>query len=162
MGGWAAIGAEETATGYQVAWKLAGQDQYSVWNTDGGGNYVSNAIGVASGASSILKSLETSFRQDLNGDGTVGVAAKTVDSTGWTDLLQGASALASKDMFIFDAHVAEIIDEGYLAADKLPSWFDPAVRVISPTFGEYSSIIAELPHHELAFHELRAGFILTS
>ena len=52
MGGWTPIGVEQTATGYQGAWKVAGQDQYTVWNTDGNGNYLSNAIGVVSGASS--------------------------------------------------------------------------------------------------------------
>src|SRR5205807_553917 len=36
-GGWAPIGAEATATGYEVAWKYAGADQYTVWNTDSSG-----------------------------------------------------------------------------------------------------------------------------
>ena len=39
--GWTPIGAEQTASGYQVAWKLTGVDQYSVWNTDSNGNYIS-------------------------------------------------------------------------------------------------------------------------
>ena len=63
------IGAEQTATGYDVAWKVAGADQYTVWNTDSNGNYISNIIGVVSGTSTALESLETSFHQDLNGDG---------------------------------------------------------------------------------------------
>ena len=46
-------------------------DQYAVWNTDSSGNYVSYAM--LSGASSTLESLETSFQQDLNGDGVIGV-----------------------------------------------------------------------------------------
>ena len=69
FGGWAPIGAEQTATGYEVAWKVPGADQYTVWNTDSSGNYVSNAIGVVSGTSTALELLETSFHQDLNGDG---------------------------------------------------------------------------------------------
>src|SRR5207249_2122565 len=32
-GAWAPIGAEQTATGYEVAWKVTGADQYTVWNT---------------------------------------------------------------------------------------------------------------------------------
>ena len=36
------IGVEQTASGYEVAWKVTGADQYSVWNTDSNGNYVSN------------------------------------------------------------------------------------------------------------------------
>jgi serralysin len=76
-GGWTPIGAEQTATGYEVAWKVAGADQYGVWNTDSSGNYVSN-IGVVSGTSSTLESFETSFHQDLNGDGVIGVPASPV------------------------------------------------------------------------------------
>ena len=69
FGAWTPIGAEQTATGYEVAWKVAGADQYTVWNTDSSGNYVSNIVGVVSGTSTALESLETSFHQDLNGDG---------------------------------------------------------------------------------------------
>ena len=35
-----AIGAEFTGSGYEVAWKIAGADQYVVWETDGNGNYL--------------------------------------------------------------------------------------------------------------------------
>ena len=72
FGSWAPIGAEQTASGYEVAWKVAGADQYTVWNTDSSGNYLSNPIGVVSGNSCALESLETSFHQDLNGDGVIG------------------------------------------------------------------------------------------
>ncbi|MCA6117927.1 hypothetical protein J6524_24060, partial [Bradyrhizobium sp. WSM 1738] len=78
--GWAAIGVEQTANGYLVAWKFAGQDKYSVWNTDKNGNYVSHAIGVVSGNSKTLTSFEPSFQQDLNGDGVIG-ASKSVSLT---------------------------------------------------------------------------------
>jgi hypothetical protein len=61
----------QMATGYEVAWKVAGADQYTVWNTDSSGNYVSNAIGVVSGTSSTLESFETTVHQDLNGDGVI-------------------------------------------------------------------------------------------
>ena len=46
FGAWAAIGAEKTATGYQVAWKDASTGLYSAWNTDNNGNYVSNVSGL--------------------------------------------------------------------------------------------------------------------
>ena len=89
---WSYIGVEQTASGYQVALRVAGTDQYTVWNTDSNGNVVSNgAGGVVSGASSVLKSLEPSFQQDLNGDGIIGSAAapKTViESFGSTSLVQ--------------------------------------------------------------------------
>jgi hypothetical protein len=61
-GPWAPIGVEQTASGYEVAWKVTGADKYTVWNTDNNGNYVSSAFSVASG--------------------TVGVAANASDDVG--------------------------------------------------------------------------------
>jgi large repetitive protein len=72
FGSWAPIGAEQTASGYEVAWKVTGADQYTVWSTDSSGNYLSNIIGAVSGSSAALESLEPSFQQDLNGDGVIG------------------------------------------------------------------------------------------
>jgi hypothetical protein len=67
---WAPIGAATLAGGgYEVAWKNASTGQYTVWDTDGNGNFVSNAIGVVSSESFGLEDLEPSFGQDLNGDG---------------------------------------------------------------------------------------------
>jgi 20S proteasome alpha/beta subunit len=90
-GAWTPIGAEATATGYEVAWKI-GADTYTVWNTDANGNITTNAIGTVSGSSSALEGLETSFQQDLNGDGTIGIPAApgstTIESKGVTALVQ--------------------------------------------------------------------------
>ena len=68
----APIGAEQTASGYEVAWKLPGADQYSVWITDSNGNYLSNTLTSVSGTSPSLESIEPSFHQDLNRDGVIG------------------------------------------------------------------------------------------
>jgi hypothetical protein len=76
-GGWTPIGAEATAGGYEVAFKLTGADLYAVWNTDSNGNIASNAIGSVSGSDASLQSIETSFQQDLNGDGVVGPPSHT-------------------------------------------------------------------------------------
>ena len=38
-GGWTPIGAEQTASGYEVAWKVTGTDQYGIWLTDSNGNF---------------------------------------------------------------------------------------------------------------------------
>ena len=46
FGTWAPIGAEKTATGYQVAWKEASTGLYTAWNTDNNGNYVSHVSGL--------------------------------------------------------------------------------------------------------------------
>ncbi|MCS3759025.1 Ig-like domain-containing protein [Bradyrhizobium centrosematis] len=88
-GTWTPIGAEKTATGYQVVWKETSTGQYTAWNTDANGNYVSHVSsltgstsgGSVSGTDSGLKSLETSFHQDLNGDGQVGTSSTAASST---------------------------------------------------------------------------------
>jgi hypothetical protein len=90
-GGWAPIAAEQTASGYDVAWKVLGSDQYTVWSTDSNGNFVSYLTGIASGSSTALESLETSFHQDLNGDGTIGVRSTVIESYGSTALTEVAN-----------------------------------------------------------------------
>src|SRR5437868_13024985 len=78
-GAWTPYGAEQTAGGYEVAWKNPGADQYTVWNTDSSGNYVSDAHGTVAEASTALESLETSVQQDLNGDGVIGVPTMVIE-----------------------------------------------------------------------------------
>ena len=85
FGAFAPIGAEQTASGYVVAWKVAGSDQYIVWNTDSGGNYISDG-GVLSGASQALQAAEISLHQDLNGDGIIGVPPTVIEAIGSTRL----------------------------------------------------------------------------
>src|SRR5205807_251576 len=63
FGGWSPIGAVKTASGYDVAWKMAGADGYTVWSTDNNGNYLSHIVGLVSGASWSLETLETTFNQ---------------------------------------------------------------------------------------------------
>jgi len=98
FGSWTVIGAEHTASGYEVAWKVNGDDQYLIWNTDGNGNYVSQGSAL-SGASSALKTAETSFHQDLNGDGVIGVPPPS-GPDGGPDGVPPASGPAG-DSFVF-------------------------------------------------------------
>ncbi|MFG3591859.1 Ig-like domain-containing protein [Bradyrhizobium sp. RDI18] len=94
-GSWTFVGAEKTANGYQVALHLPNSDQYTVWNTDINGNVVSNATGgFVSGASNALRSLEPSFQQDLNGDGTIGIANTVIETNGNTGLTMAGSNYA--------------------------------------------------------------------
>ena len=67
---WTPIGAEAAETGYLVAWKNGAADEFTVWNTDGSGNYLWDPIGTVVGSSAVLESYEPVFQQDLNGDGT--------------------------------------------------------------------------------------------
>jgi Tryptophan-rich Synechocystis species C-terminal domain len=84
FGQWAPIGVEQTANGYEVVWKMTGADQYQAWNTDSSGNGISSALGVVSGTDPALEALETTFHQDLNGDGTIGPVAAQPPPTGGT------------------------------------------------------------------------------
>ena len=87
FGAVAPIGAEQTAGGYEVAWKSAGTDFYTVWFTDSNGSYISN-IGTVSGPSYALESLESSFHQDLNGDGVIGPVTTVIEANGSTSLIE--------------------------------------------------------------------------
>jgi hypothetical protein len=89
LGPWLAIAAESRSFGYQVVWQAGSTNQYIIWNLDGLGNYVSDS-GILLGSSYALQSLEPSFQQDLNGDGTTGVQTTLIESSGTTSLLQGA------------------------------------------------------------------------
>jgi len=90
FGAWVPIGAEQTATGYQIVWKFGSADQYTVWTTDSGGNYITNSA-VMAGSDSRLTSLESSFAQDLNGNGTIGAASTVIEAFGQTRLAQNGN-----------------------------------------------------------------------
>jgi hypothetical protein len=63
------VGVEQTTGGYEVALKDAADGLFSIWQTDTNGNFVSYAV--YSATSPALETLETSFHQDLNGDGVL-------------------------------------------------------------------------------------------
>jgi serralysin len=88
--GWAAIGAVQTSTGYDVAWKDAATNQYAVWTTDTSGNFVSST-GAIAGTSTTLETYETSLNQDLNGDGVIGIPTVVIQTDGSTSLVQVGS-----------------------------------------------------------------------
>jgi VCBS repeat-containing protein len=91
LGAWTPIGAIQTGSGYDVAFDLPGANQYTVWSTDSNGNFVSNLTnGVVSGTNAVLESLETTFHQDLNGDGTIGTLAVVIQTDVSTSLVEVA------------------------------------------------------------------------
>ncbi len=55
FGAFVPIGAVQTATGYDVAWEIPGANQYTVWSTDGNGNYLANIINIVPGNSTAWK-----------------------------------------------------------------------------------------------------------
>ena len=120
-GAWIPIGAAAITNGYEVAWKFTGADQYTVWDTDANGNYLSSPIGVVSGSSAALRSLEPSFNQDLNGDGVIGVPTATKAAT--------STVTANSNPLSEIAHFAGAAADGFV--------FNTAVRS-----GEASDSIA--------------------
>ena len=106
--GWSPISAEKTASGYLVAWKLTGADQYSIWTTDSTGNYISSTVGAGSSAAVI--SAETVLHQDLNSDGTIGTVTTTVTPpppppSGTVIELNGATSLTAvgSNFYLYDS-----------------------------------------------------------
>ena len=124
FGGWTPIGVEQTASGYQVAWKLPGADQYIVWDTDSSGNQTSQTAFMSGAA---LQSFETSFHQDLNGDGAIGVGGTVIESAGSTSLV----AVGSK--FFLDS----------ISTGSGPSLKTGGVDVVAGQFGGWTPIGVE-------------------
>ncbi|WP_316234358.1 NF038122 family metalloprotease [Bradyrhizobium sp. SZCCHNR1098] len=88
FGNVAPIGAVQTSSGYNIAWQVAGANQLTFTTADHNGNYTSNICGVVSGNSLTSELQETTFGQDFNRDGTVGVTASLVHANGNTNLLE--------------------------------------------------------------------------
>jgi hypothetical protein len=101
QGGWAPIGAVQTTTGYLVAWKEVGADQYTEWSVDSNGNYISNLITPEPGNSLSLENAETVFNQDLNGDRVIGVPAATGPAPTSSTAQPGPVTVARNDTFVF-------------------------------------------------------------
>jgi hypothetical protein len=99
---WTPIAARQTASGYDVAWQNASTGQYTAWTTDCNGNYTGNLFGAVSGNSYALESLESTFNQDLNGDGVTGLNPLVIQTD--TSAL-GSTSLAQigNNYFLFAA-----------------------------------------------------------
>ena len=112
FGAVAPVGAAQTASGYEVAWHFIGTNNYTIWNTDSNGNYVSDTIGMVPGNSTTLETLEASFNQDINGDGVIGVTAtQTVAAShalvsATSDNFQFRTNMGSENMALADHHAA--------------------------------------------------------
>jgi serralysin len=97
FGGWTPIAAETTGSGYEVAWKVTGLNQYSVWSTDSNGNYLANLVPTVAGSDPALLSTEASFQQDLNGDGLISAGHTAIETHGVTTLAMGSNHFYLQD-----------------------------------------------------------------
>src|SRR6516165_10472409 len=126
FGGWTPIGAEQTTSGYEVAWKVTGADQYTAWTTDSNGNYITSTIGTVSGTDYALQSLESSFHQDLNGDGLIGPPTTVIEVNGSTRLTE-----VGDHFFLYDS------------SGSGPSLKVAGADVVAGQFGGWTPIGAE-------------------
>ena len=99
---WVPIGAVQTASGYDVAWKLPSANEYTVWSVDSNGNYIGTIIGTVAGNDYALESIETTFNQDLNGDGTIGLT-KTVIQTDTNAFGSTSLTAVADEYFLYGA-----------------------------------------------------------
>lgn len=177
-GAWNPIGVEVTATGYEVAWKLAGANLYTVWNTDTNGKLTSNPISSVPGTSAALEAFETNFHQDLNGDGLIGVpvSIETFGSTSLVvvgqnyfldsnisgtgpELMYGGTPL-TVGQFTWTPIAAEQTSSGYEVAlwnagtSQYSGWnTDSSGNVTSSLIGAVSGSSATLKSLEFSFHQ---------
>ena len=87
FGDWTLIGAVQVSGGYDIAWKTP-TGVYAVSNVDGNGNYLTDFISHVPGNNIALEQIETTFQQDLNGDGTIGVPTIVIQTDRTTSLVQ--------------------------------------------------------------------------
>ena len=175
FGAWTPIGTEQTASGYQVVLKYGTADSYIVWSVDSNGNYITNTA-PASGTSSTIKALETSFQQDLNGDGVISVGSSVAASAASSlDISQVAPAApGSYDAFLFRADVGQQSGGGdsiWLAEFSSPANhanFEalfkaaPADSLFHIANGSQDAIVDIHNHNDVKLQatELHAGFFI--
>jgi hypothetical protein len=171
---WAPIGAEKTATGYQVAWKEASTGQYTAWNTDNNGNYLSHVSaltsstsGSVSGTDSGLKSLETSFHQDLNGDGQTGTSGAiassavsatvpVVSSSGSTSLSSTKTSTTGNDVMVGTAGADTFVFASKFGHDVIKDFAasGPAHDTVQFSKSVFDSFASVLSHAAQSGHDV--------
>ena len=105
---------------YRVVWQFGTADQYTVWNVDDlGDNHTTNPL-IMLGKAYALEGLETTFQQDLNGDGTTGFVSTVIEAAGSMALIKAA------DGFIVNGSTLQynfkVVTEGMLATGSRSGW----------------------------------------
>jgi S-formylglutathione hydrolase FrmB/cytochrome c2 len=146
FGAWTPIAAALTATGYEVALELTGSDEFTIWNTDSSGNYLSSPLNMALGSSAQLESYEPSFHDDLNGDGTIGIppsSLTTIESSGTTNLLTDGT-----DFFLEPAGGSPVVltsNGAPIVAAQLSGWIPIAAQQTATGY----EVALKLPSYDL-------------
>jgi hypothetical protein len=170
FGGWTPIGAVQVANGYEVAWKVTGADAYSVWSTDNNGNFISNTVsnivGAVSAASTALQSIETTFHQDLNSDGVIGVPVAAASPVATKDLSSNPGTNATADMitvagnenFVFERSFAQAIGTNFTSAtDNIQSKHEDFATInalaVTRNDAHANAVINDASHDTLTTHD---------
>ncbi|UPK30685.1 protease [Bradyrhizobium sp. 195] len=132
FGTWSVIAAEQVSGGgYDVVWKNSANAHYSVWSTDSTGNFQTTLAAAPEvlGTDASLQALEPTLHQDLNGDGTIGVAISgaTIESFGSTKTILSGSTYYLAD----------------ISTGTGPALKYAGATVIAANFGTWSVIAAE-------------------
>jgi hypothetical protein len=114
---WTPVGAVKTASGYEVAWSLPGQDEYTVWNVNSNGAFTGDATGIVSGQDFALEDLDPTFGENVNGAPSL------------STILQTATTGASGAVDLSSQTQNATIDMG----DNTASASGPGLDVSSPT-----------------------------
>ncbi|QQN62772.1 NF038122 family metalloprotease [Bradyrhizobium diazoefficiens] len=147
IGAWAPIGAEAVSNGYEVVWKYGSSGSYALWTTDSNGNDLSSS----DMTSASVATLESTFHQDLNGDGVIGAFAST-------------PAGKAADGFLFNFNLASA---GTAAAsaptqgDHAQASTSPEVHAVTlPEVGTGASDPIAQDDHQFHVANLHSGFLL--
>ncbi|MFB6463390.1 M10 family metallopeptidase C-terminal domain-containing protein [Bradyrhizobium tunisiense] len=103
---WSVIGAEQvTGGGYDVVWKNSANAHYSVWSTDSNGNFLTTLAAAPEvlGTDASLQALEPTLHQDINGDGTIGLALVPVNGVTIEAFGATRAVLFSSNYYLYDA-----------------------------------------------------------
>ncbi|MGV7215573.1 Ig-like domain-containing protein [Bradyrhizobium sp. UFLA05-112] len=142
LGPWAPVGAEASSSnGYLVAWKIAATGQFTIWNTDSNGNFVSNYLNKVSGTDPTLESSETLFHQDLNGDGVIGVPSTATAQASTTTTIAGTTIEASGSTSL--VAVGKNFSLVSMAAGTGPTLKSGGVAVVSGQFSVWTPVAVE-------------------
>jgi hypothetical protein len=126
--GWSPIGGEAGT----VVWKSNSADQYRIWKIFTNGEFWNEVT--VSGSTYALQSLETTFAQNLNGDGRVGPQVTPIDSVGNTTLSIAADAYVLNIGGSFPTVLAK--DGAQVIVGQTGGW--------TPVAAEYGEIVWKL------------------
>jgi Ca2+-binding RTX toxin-like protein len=144
-----------------VAWK-GGTDQYSVWTTDSNGNFLSTTP-VLSGTSTTLQSAETTFHQDLNGDGKIGPAAGPAPA----NVVKGAAgndtivSTPADELFFGNGGKNTFVFSGNFGKDTIAD-FHPAQDAIQLGHNVFANFADVMAHTEQVGHDVTTNIDATN